>query len=124
MTRANFTEDEKIEIRNLYPPREEFAELLGLDVGHAILALGAAGVPEDLEQEPISAVFHAFQADVNFERAAAELWVTPDELAAKIGQLDPVFKDLQGPGLSRADFSAQFAAAVCTLEVGVTEACP
>ena len=56
--------------------------------------------------------------------AAAELWVTADELAAKLGMLDPVLADLNGPGLSRADFTGQFAVAVCALKVGLTDACP
>jgi hypothetical protein len=123
-TDENFDDNQKLEIRNLFPPREEFAEMLDLDVGFVTLALGAAGVPEELEVEPISTAFQAFHADVDLGRAAAELWVTADELAANLGKLDPVLADLQGPGLSRADFTDQFAVAVCALKVGLTDACP
>lgn len=123
-TEGNFPVDQVLEIRNLHPPREDFAELVGLDIGYATLALGAAGVPEDLVEEPIAAAFHGFHADVHFERAAAELWLTPDELGEKLGQLDPVLKDLLGPGLSRVDFSEQFPVAVCALKIGLTDDCP
>lgn len=121
---AAFDEEQKLQIRNLHPTREEFGEIVQLDAGFYSLALEAAGVPADLEFEPITEAFHAFRDDVKLERAAAELWLTADELAAKLGQLDPVLKDLQGPGLSRADFDEQFPVAVCALKIGLTPACP
>lgn len=120
----DFTPAEVEEIRNVYPTRDEFAQLLGADRQRFAEALSAAGVPTDLAIEPMSVVSAEFQLDLDLQRAAAELWIAPADLAAALDTLSPELAGLKDGVVARDTFTANFAATVCALELGSTSACP
>ncbi len=69
--------------------------------------------------EPISAVFHKFEADVDLTTAASELGLRRDQLLAQLGRLDPALATLEGSTVTRDVFKAKFANAVCLLRIGL-----
>ncbi|MDC0669063.1 c-type cytochrome domain-containing protein [Nannocystis radixulma] len=123
---GDFDDNELDAIRALYPTRDDYNILLGLDADRFNLAVKAAGVPLGGDKEPIVTVFNAFDEDVEIRRAAAELWTTETTLREKLGQLSPDLDNLgkNQTGVRRDVFTTAFADAICQLKVGKTKACP
>ncbi|MCY1069103.1 hypothetical protein OV090_30465 [Nannocystis sp. RBIL2] len=122
---GDFDDNELDAVRALYPKRDDYNVLLGLDSDRFNLAVKAAGVPLGGDREPIVTVFNAFDEDVEIRRAAAELWTTETTLREKLGQLSPDLDDLgkSQTGVRRDVFTAAYSDAICQLKVGITKAC-
>lgn len=118
--RVIFDEVTKQAVRDLYPPRPELDALLEADIASYSAASALAGSVVS-DPEPVSATFLAFDAPVELSRAAAELWVTSEELQQNLGKLAADLAPLAEGPVPRSVFSANFAAAACQLAVA---ACP
>ena len=118
-----FDADTKDKIRNVNPIREEMDQLFTADIQRFTDALADAGVLLGPE-EPVTTVFARFAEPVDLTRAAAELSLPVDELAASLGVLPNELAGLANGTVSREVFTASFAEAVCALELGKTAACP
>ena len=125
MDEVIFDADTRDRIRNLYPMRAELTALISADVDDDLGAVQAAGVVVE-DVEPVSATHLAFQAPLDRERAAAELWRTSDERIEDPGKLSIDLEALSNPTgtVTREVFSASFAGSVCILNLGKTSACP
>jgi WD40 repeat protein/mono/diheme cytochrome c family protein len=66
----------------LYRPREEFEKALAADTADYAATLAKLGLRPD-QPEPITATFRRFETDLDERQAAAELWLTPEEWAAR-----------------------------------------
>lgn len=113
-----FDAQTKDAIRALYPPRAELEALIEADIASYSAASALAGTVVT-DPEPVSATFLAFDAPVDLTRAAAELWVTTEELQLNLGTLPPDLASLADGPVTRHVFSANFSAAACDLDVGV-----
>lgn len=120
---AQFDEVTKDQIRNVNPTRDEMDQRMDADIQRFTDSLALAGVMVG-DEEPVTAVSLRFEAPVDLARAAAELHLPVDELAASLGVLPDELAALADGTVSRAVFSASFAEAVCALELGKTAACP
>lgn len=118
-----FDEVTKDQIRNVNPIREAMDQLMDADIQRFTDALALAGVTLG-PLEPVTTVFVDFEAPVDLTRAAAELHLPVDELAASLGVLPNALAGLADGTVSRAVFSDSFAESVCALELGKTTACP
>lgn len=119
-----FSDQDKDYIRKLYPTRGAFAELLQLDIARFRSAVEQCGVPSN--GEPVLPAFLKFSEDVDLRRAAAELGLPAQELAMKLGELSNDLDLLAfGGAVRRADFTYNFAASVCRLDLEQrTRCCP
>lgn len=118
-----FTQDVLDEIRALYPTREDFAQLVALDRQRFALACETAGAPVGGE-EPVRASVTEFERPVDLARAAAELWLTEEELATSLGVLPIDLAPLARDSIPRDVFTEHYAKAVCQLDIGATPTCP
>lgn len=121
---AIFDDPRRDQIRRIYPERSEFAALLAEDSQRFTDALNILAIPTT-QKEPILATFQGFNEDIRLRRAAAELGLSESDLRMWIGGLSPDLNDLaRGGSVQRADFTANFAASICALNLGHTKACP
>lgn len=121
---TNFSAQEKDLVADLHPLPEDFAEIQDLDSANYQLALKAAGVEVDVTTDAVSAVFSLFDLPVDLQRAAAELGVDPEQLSFQLGRLDNALAPLRDGSVKRDTWNELFAETVCTLQIGVTAACP
>lgn len=116
------------QIRRVYPPRAELGQQIAADKQRFAAALASADVPHDLPEEPVFAAYLEYDAPIDLRRAAGELWLADlaeDDLLAAIAGLDDALHPLADDAtVSREVFTANFAAAICALDLGRTAACP
>jgi len=125
-TATDFDDIEKDQIRRLYPKRAEFDSLLEEDIRRFNESLTLAGVAIGTEKEPIITTFLSFDENVGVRRAGAEFMLREEVMAKDVGRLSPDLRDLTkiGGDVKRQDFTANFAASACILNLGLTRCCP
>jgi hypothetical protein len=112
-----FDDQEKARIRNLYPPAAELARIVDADRTQFVAA-ALARINIDIEEpDPIDATFLEFDRDVGADRAAAELFVSRDELLDNLALLDPAMGVLRTGTLDRQDFDVLYRSSLCILGV-------
>jgi hypothetical protein len=114
-----------LQVQHLYPPIEEFAEVLAQDGDVFMSQLLKTGAPLLIAgKEVVSAVYRAFEDPyIDESRAAAELGITTQALVPKIGLLPQGLQMLNGGVVSRETMRDQYAIAICNLKLGITKAC-
>ncbi len=113
---GNFSVAERAAILALYPAAAELRQLLDSDrddfVGRALQALD---IDLESEPEPISQSFNDFSAAVDAATAAAELFVSSEELLDNLALLDPSLESLAGGTVSREVFTQAYLSSLCIL---------
>lgn len=125
-TETQFDDLEKDQIRRLYPSRGEFDDHLEEDIRRFNESLTLAGVEVGSEKEPIITTFLSFDENVALRRAGAEFLLREEVMAKDVGRLSPDLLELTKAGgtVQRQDFTANFAASACILNLGLTRCCP
>jgi hypothetical protein len=125
-TETQFDEVAKDQIRRLYPPGPEFEGHLEEDIRRFNDSLTLAQVPVGTEKEPVITTFLSFDEDVGLRRAGAEFGLREDDMKKDVGRLSPDLLELskEGGTVQRQDFTANFAASACILNIGLTRCCP
>lgn len=125
-TETQFDDLEKDQIRRLYPTRDEFDGHLEEDIRRFNESLTLAGVEVGGEKEPIISTFLSFDENVILRRAGAEFLLREEVMAKDVGRLSPDLLELTKAGgtVQRQDFTANFAASACILNLGLTRCCP
>jgi hypothetical protein len=112
-----FDDAEKARIRNLYPTAVELARIVEADRTQFVAA-ALAGIGLDIDdRDPIDATFREFDRDVDATTAAAELYVSREELLDNLLLLDPAMGVLRDGTLDRQDFDALYQSSLCILGV-------
>jgi hypothetical protein len=115
---GNFSAAERDAILAVYPAQGQLQQILAADRdGFFARALQLANLDINDTPEPISQSFLSFDADVDLATAAAELFVTPEDLRDNIDLLDPVLAVLDQGRIDRSDFDQLYAGSVCILGV-------
>ncbi len=124
-TETQFDDDQKDDIRRLYPRRTDFDKLLETDIITFNEAQRAAGVTVGGEKEQIITTFLSFDEDVSLRRVGAEFGLREEDMAKNVGKLSPDLTELSKTGgtVKRKDFTFNFAASVCELNIGRTRCC-
>lgn len=126
LSAGKFTELEKQRVANLYPPAPALADVIDLDVAQFVANLAKTGAP--LLQggvEVTQAVHDAFEdSPIDLRRAAAELGMSVEQFADVVGALPGALGTVKTIKVNRDNMRSEFAAAICTLKLGATEACP
>ena len=125
-TETQFDDLEKDQIRRLYPLRDEFDGHLEEDIRRFNESLTLAGVEIGTEDEPILTTFLSFDENVVLRRAGAEFLLREEVMAKDVGRLSPDLLELTKAGgtVQRQDFTANYAASACILNLGLTRCCP
>ena len=125
-TETQFNDEDKDDIRRLYPTREEFDGLLEEDIRRFTDSMALAGVPPGTEKEPVITTFLSFDEDLGLRRAGSEFGLREEDMAKVVGKLSLDLNELSKAGgtIQRKDFTANFAASACLLNIGLTRACP
>lgn len=107
-------------VRAIYPPKSDFAQVQASDAHKYLAALAAAGVTGS-SLEPVSELSSDFDRSLDLNRASAELWMTPENLQARIND-SPFWATKLGPlgsspeaTVKREVFQSAFADVVCSL---------
>jgi serine/threonine-protein kinase len=104
----------------LYSPAVEFQNLVTQDSAAYSLQLRAMSFPPTVTAEPVAAVFHKFEQDVDLNTAASELGFTSRQLLSQLGRLNPDLAPLATGAIKRDVWRARFAQTVCLLNIGRT----
>jgi hypothetical protein len=109
-----FDSEEKERIRIVYPAADDLARIVDDDRIPVAAALARIGL--DIEaRDPIDATFLEFDRDVDADTAAAELYVTRDDLLENLDVLAPALSVLDGGSVDRQDFDAVYLDSLCIL---------
>jgi serine/threonine-protein kinase len=116
------------QIFNLYPPQEVGAAALERDTNSfrsAMQATGAAGFVEGTTRnlEPVMAAHLAFERPLDLRRAAAELFLSEDELRKHLSELAGLDR-VDRETVDRETFEATFQINACALNLGDPSVCP
>lgn len=112
-----FDDEEKARIRNLYPSAGELGRIVEADRTQFVAAaLARIGLDIDA-RDPIDATFREFDRDVDADTAAAELFVSRDELLDNLILLQPAMGVLRQGSLDRQDFEVFYQDSLCILGV-------
>jgi hypothetical protein len=111
-----FDAEEKEAIRNLYPSGGELARIVDADRIVPAAALARIGLDIN-DRDPVDATFLEFDRDVDADTAAAELYVSTEELLSNLALLDPALAVLDGGSVDRQDFDALYLDSLCILGV-------
>jgi mono/diheme cytochrome c family protein len=122
----NFDARTKDIVDVIYALPDTFQTLVAQDSDVFMGQLQRLAPPATVNTEPVGAVFHKFEEDVNLKQAAAELGVTRDQLLTQLGRLDPTLAPLATGTIKRDTFRIAFAQSVCLLNIGRANnaACP
>jgi serine/threonine-protein kinase len=122
---GEFSELQLQQVAYLYPPAPALAKVIDADIEHFLEKLAETLAPPLLDGVEVTQGVHdAFEDQlIDVKRAAAEFGLPPEEFANNLGKL-PGLKALQTFKIGRELMRAEFAAAVCTLQLGATKACP
>ena len=105
-------------VQELHPPATELTSLIQVGSNTFNDAVAQTGnSPGSIE--PIIKTWATFEANVDLDRAAAELGVDPIALLSQLGELDPTYAPLATGVITRETFEAKFAESVCRLNLGV-----
>lgn len=111
-----FDQEEQERIRNIYPSAGELARIVDADRSLPASALARLGLDIN-DPDPVDATFLEFDRDVDATTAAAELYVSREELLSNLNLLDPAMAVLDGGSLDRQDFDALYLDSLCILGV-------
>ncbi|HTV17487.1 MAG TPA: hypothetical protein VMG12_02420, partial [Polyangiaceae bacterium] len=112
-----FEPEELDQILAIYPADSELRAILDDDTQAFVeSALARANVDFDAP-DPIHASFVAFDADVDADTAAADLYVSKDDLLNSLNLLDPAMGVLDGGRMDRGDFEFFYLDSLCILGV-------
>jgi hypothetical protein len=115
----NFDQATKDNVDAIYTGLEGFQSLVATDSATFVQQLQRLAPSPTVTVEPVSAVFHQFDEDVDLTHAAAELGVSPNQLITQLGRLDPGLAPLVSTSIKRVVFKAAFAQTVCLLKIGL-----
>jgi hypothetical protein len=115
----NFDATTKDTVAAIYSPPDVFQNLVTNDSNAFLGSIQKLSPPATVTGEPISAVFHKFEDDVDLAHAAAELGLKPAQLLSQLGRLDPSLAPLETGTVKRDAFKATFANTVCLLQIGI-----
>jgi hypothetical protein len=115
----NFDAQTKDTVAAIYSPVDRFQALVTNDSGAFMGSIQKLSPPTTVTGEPVSAVFHKFEADVDLAHAAAELGLKPNQLLSQLGRLDPALAPLETAAIQRDVWKAKFANTVCLLKIGI-----
>jgi hypothetical protein len=125
MSETSFDAIERDKIRDLYPRREDFDGLVAEDIRRFNDSLALAGVTVGAEKEPVITSFLAFDENVTLRRAGAEYDLSEKDMVQAVGKLGDDLNDLaEGNTIQRRDFTNNFPAGVCILNIGCSRFCP
>ncbi|MBA3548984.1 MAG: hypothetical protein H0T76_21080 [Nannocystis sp.] len=126
LTETQFDDLEKDQIRRLYPTRDEFDVHLEEDIRRFNESLTLAGVEVGGAKEPIITSFLSFDENVGLRRSGAEFMLREQVMAKDVGRLSPDLLELTKTGgtVQRQDFTSNYAASACILNLGLTRCCP
>ncbi len=125
MSETAFDAIERDKIRDLYPRREDFDGLVAEDIRRFNDSLALAGVQIGGEKEPVITSFLAFDENVTLRRAGSEYDLTEKDMVQAVGKLGDDLNDLaEGNTIQRRDFTNNFPAGVCILNIGCSRFCP
>jgi serine/threonine-protein kinase len=102
----------------LYNPAADFQSLVTQDSAAFSLQLRAMSFPPTVTAEPVAAVFHKFEQDVDLNTAASELGFTARQLLSQLGRLNPDLAPLATGAIKRDVWRQRFAQTVCLLNIG------
>jgi hypothetical protein len=111
-----FDVEEQERIRNTYPSAGELARIVDADRSLPASALARLGLDIN-DPDPVDATFLEFDRDVDATTAAAELYVSREELLSNLNLLDPAMAVLDSGSLDRQDFDALYLDSLCILGV-------
>jgi serine/threonine-protein kinase len=103
----------------LYSPQADFQTLVTQDANAFSQQLRAMAFAPTVTREPVSAVFHNFEQDVDLTTAASELGFTAQQLLSQLGRLNPDLAPLATGAIKRDVFRDRFAQTVCLLKIGL-----
>jgi len=106
------------DILDLYPTNDEFQDILRDDSQVFLGALGRAGVPTALRNDPVASTFIRFDRDVDLQAFAGDLHFPADLLENEIVRLDPALSGLDnGFSVDRDDIKGLFVNSLCVVTV-------
>jgi hypothetical protein len=115
----DFDAQTKDVVSALYKPATDFQSIVTQDATSFAQRLHAMAVAPTVTVEPVSAVFHKFEQDVDLATAASELGFTANQLLSQLGRLNPDLAPLATGAIKRDVFRARFAQTVCLLKIGL-----
>jgi hypothetical protein len=118
---TDFDVQTKEAVQKLYASKSAMNALQEQDTEVLRNAYVAAGVDVASPIEPVSESFTRFRLNVDLQRAAAELGVTPTALSSQLGALDPALGLLATGSVKRDVWTTLFAETACLLNVGLTD---
>ncbi|MCA9714373.1 MAG: hypothetical protein KC468_06770, partial [Myxococcales bacterium] len=110
---GNYPVDEVNAVDELYVVHAEMDAVIAQDRGLFAAALLSAGVPQDLEYEPISWTVYDYDEPLDLDRAAAEIGVSPQYLQERLAALPDPFQGLGTETIPRNQFNNHFQQIVC-----------
>ena len=109
----------KDRVEALHPIATDFQSLVTQDVTSYSGQLRLMTTAPSVTVEPVAAVFHKFEQDVDLNTAASELGFTSRQLLSQLGRLNPDLAPLATGVIKRDVFRARFAQTVCLLNIGL-----
>src|SRR5206468_3711946 len=103
----------------LYSTQTEFQTLVTQDASAYSAQVRVMSIAPTVTVEPVAAVFHKFEQDVDLNTAASELGFTARQLLSQLGRLNPDLAPLATGVIKRDVFRARFAQTVCLLNIGL-----
>jgi hypothetical protein len=114
---GDYSPEEVAAVLDIYPDAGELNAVLASDRAIFAASLADVGVDIDAQPEPIGQTFASFDADVTLATAAADLYLTPEELRENLSVLDPALGVLDGGAVDRDDFTTLYVNSLCVLGV-------
>jgi mono/diheme cytochrome c family protein len=114
---SGLNNDEVEQLRAVYPPASEFAQIVDDDSTQFFKAsLNRASVPLQ-GGDPLSTVFFRFDQDMRLADAAGDLGLPAQELADNLNLLNPALGVLDQGSLDRDDFTQFYVDSLCKLQI-------
>jgi len=110
----NYDQDTFDTVQDKFASNAELVRRINTDNAERRAALDALSIPAG-SRDPVSQVYFAFDRDLDLNRAAGELGVSPEVLRARLPELDSNLAVLTSSTLDRDDFAPLFLSTLCTL---------
>ncbi len=109
----DYSVDELTEVLKLYVEHTDMDAVIAADQGLFAAAMLSAGVPQDLEYEPISWTVYDYDEPLDINRAAAEIGVSTEVLEDQLAALPVPFQALSTGTIPRNQFNNHFQTVIC-----------